>query len=39
MSPGVAVRRASVAGHMVRHPMVSRILDACDAAGEEGENA
>ena len=39
MSPGVAVRQASGAGHVVRHRAVSRIPGARDAAGEEGESA
>ena len=39
MNSGVEVRRASVAGRMMRHRAVARILDAYDAAGEEGESA
>ena len=38
MSPSVAARQASVAGHVVRHRAVARILGARDAAGAEGEN-
>ena len=37
MSPGVAVLRARVARHAVRLRAVTRILDARDAAGTEGE--
>ena len=39
MSSGVEVRRACVAGRMMRHGAVARILGARDAAGEEGESA